>query len=162
ANVNSGLTLTGRGDPAQIPSRTVSGNFFDVLGVSMALGRALRPDDDREGSPAVVVLSDALWRQRFGADPSIVGAPLRPDARAFPAAGRAPRCFAYPAGVELWATIAHAEPDQVGNRNVGWLELVGLVKPGAAIDAVRTDLGAITDRLARTYHPSRGRETLSI
>src|SRR5262245_10932751 len=62
-----GVTLTGRGDPVVIDSAAVSGAFFETLGISAALGRALLPEDDRP-DVASVVLSDAIWRSRFGGD----------------------------------------------------------------------------------------------
>src|SRR5262245_33486210 len=68
SNAPHGLTLTGRGDPVRIPARIVSGNFFEVLGVGAALGRTLSADDERAGAPPAVTISDALWRQLFGAD----------------------------------------------------------------------------------------------
>jgi putative ABC transport system permease protein len=103
-NANGGMTLTGRGDPLLVPSRTVSGNFFATLGVQPALGRTLIPSDDDVASPPVVVLSDALWRRQFGADKTIVGAPLTLDGRPFTVAGVMPRQFTYPAGATMWVS----------------------------------------------------------
>jgi putative ABC transport system permease protein len=76
ANAPAGMTLTGRGEPVQIPMWIVSGNFFDVLGVSAALGRTLTSAEDVPNSQSAVTISHALWRDRFGADPSIVGQTL--------------------------------------------------------------------------------------
>jgi hypothetical protein len=162
ANVKGGVTLTGRGEPAQIPGRTVSGNFFTILGVTAALGRTLDPSDDRSGSPPVVMLSDAVWRQRFGADPAIVGAPLTLDGRVFLVAGIAPRDFSYPAGAQLWMTVAHETPELLNDRSVGWLEIIGLAKPGIAPADVRVDLAQAFQHITTTFHPARGREELTV
>jgi putative ABC transport system permease protein len=59
------------GPAAGVYGGVVSGNYFDVLGVQAAFGRLLRPEDDQPGSPAVVVLSDRLWRERFGGNPAM-------------------------------------------------------------------------------------------
>ncbi len=59
------------------PTQVVSGNFFSVLRVPMALGRPITPEDDHAGAEAVAVISHALWRRRFGSDPSMVGKPVR-------------------------------------------------------------------------------------
>src|SRR4030095_11262144 len=107
ANAPAGMTLTGRGDPAQIPMWIVSGNFFDVLGAPAALGRTLTPEDDVARSQPAVTISHALWSQRFGSDPAIVGQSLTLDGRAFIVTGVAPRGFAYPPGSQMWVTIAH-------------------------------------------------------
>jgi putative ABC transport system permease protein len=63
----------GSGDPERVNGAVVTANTFDVLGVQPVLGRAFADGEDREGGTAVVLLSEALWRRRFGADPSIVG-----------------------------------------------------------------------------------------
>jgi predicted permease len=59
------------------PTHVVSGNFFSLVRVPMAIGRPIMVDDDRAGAEAVAVISHALWRRRFGSDPSIVGKPVR-------------------------------------------------------------------------------------
>jgi len=68
----SQLTFTGE-SPEIIQGRAVSANFFDVIGVPMALGRGFTQAEGLPGGPSVIVLSDGLWRRRFGADPGIVG-----------------------------------------------------------------------------------------
>src|SRR5262245_20787126 len=72
-STNQSWTLSGRGEPVELMGRLVSWSFFDVLGVPPALGRTLLAEDDRRGVPRVVVLSHALWRERFASDPRIVG-----------------------------------------------------------------------------------------
>src|SRR3954447_17689686 len=65
------LTLTGAGEPEQIPFQYVSASFFPVLGVAPALGRPFTADEDRP-HPRVVVISDRLWKRRFSADPGVL------------------------------------------------------------------------------------------
>jgi putative ABC transport system permease protein len=162
SNAPAGMTLTGRGDPVQIPMWIVSGSFFEVLGVPAALGRTLTPQDDVPNSAASVTISHALWRQRFGSDPSIVGQSLTLDGRAFIVTGVAPPSFAYPPIAQMWVTIAHGVPEYESNRGVGWLEIIGRMKPGVTPDGARADLLIPLDDLTRRYHPSRGREDVSV
>src|SRR6266480_1367296 len=75
-STNQGWILSGRGEPVPVLGRWVTGNFFRVLGVHPARGRVFLPEEDRAGAPRVVVVSDAFWRQRLGADPAIVGQTL--------------------------------------------------------------------------------------
>jgi len=131
ANAPSGMTLTGRGDPIAIPMWVVSGNFFEVLGVPASLGRTLTSRDDVPNSSASVTISHALWRERFASDPAIVGQSLTLDGRPFVVTGVAPRGFAYPPVAKMWVTIAHGVPEYADNRGVGWLEIIGRMKPGA-------------------------------
>jgi putative ABC transport system permease protein len=162
ANAPAGMTLTGRGDPAQIPMRIVSGNFFHVLGVPAALGQTLTPADDVPNSPPAVTISHALWRQRFGSDPAITGQSLTLDGRTFIVSGVAPAGFAYPPDAQMWVTIAHGAPEYVDNRSVGWLEIIGRMKPGVTPIAARADLAIPLDDLTRRYHAARGREDVSV
>lgn len=67
------FNLTGTGDPERVSAARVTTNFFSVLGVSTQAGRTFVPDEGKDGNDNVVVLSDALWRRRFGANASVVG-----------------------------------------------------------------------------------------
>ena len=162
ANAPAGMTLTGRGDPVQIPMWIVSGNFFEVLGVAPALGRTLTPAEDVPNSQPTVTISHALWRDRFGADPSVVGQALTLDGRSFIVSGVAARGFAYPPQAQMWVTIAHGVPEYVENRSVGWLEIIGRMTPGTTPVAARADLAVPLDELTRRYHATRGREDVSV
>ena len=71
--------LTGAGDPTRITVDRVSGDLFEVLGTTPYLGRTIRPDEERPGSPRVLALSHAYWRSRFGGDPSVIGRSVRLD-----------------------------------------------------------------------------------
>jgi len=66
-------TLSGAAEPERLDGQRVSASYFSVLGVAPAIGRTFTPSDDRAGAPVAVVLSDALWRRRFNADPAIAG-----------------------------------------------------------------------------------------
>jgi predicted permease len=162
ANAVGGMTLTGRGDPVQIPIRVVSGNFFDVLGVPAAIGRTLTAREDVPNSPAAVTISHALWRERFGSDPGIVSQSITLDGRPFIVTGVAPRGFAYPPDAQMWVTIAHGVPEYVDNRSVGWLEIIGRMKAGVTPVSARADLVIPLDELTKRYHASRGREDVSV
>jgi putative ABC transport system permease protein len=67
------LNLTGRDEPERVQGLTVSASFLPLLGAQVQLGRAFLPEEEQIGHDKVVVLSDALWRRRFGEDPSLVG-----------------------------------------------------------------------------------------
>lgn len=73
ANAPQNFNLIGSGEPERLVAARLSSNLFSVLGVSPALGRAFTSDEEQSGNDRVVLLSDGLWRRRFGADPSIVG-----------------------------------------------------------------------------------------
>src|SRR5262245_29589063 len=71
--------FTGSGEPERLAVATVSAELFATLGVAPALGRAFTTEEDREGGEPVVVLSDSLWRRRFGSDPQVIGRAITLD-----------------------------------------------------------------------------------
>jgi hypothetical protein len=85
------VALAGGGAPERVRGAIVSGNYFSVLGVKPALGRAFGPDEDRSpGAAPVAVIGHALWKKRFGADPGLVGRSLLLSGREFMVVGIAP------------------------------------------------------------------------
>ena len=88
------LTLSGRGEPKQFQGMLVTANYFDVLGVSPAVGRTFGPDEDKNpGGDSVAVLSYRLWSREFGADPSVIGKSLTLNRHSYTVIGVAPNGF---------------------------------------------------------------------
>lgn len=145
-----GMALTGLGDPTQIESARVSGDFFNVFGTAPALGRTLLPEDDRVGAARTVVLTHRLWTDRFGADPSIVGTAVTLNGTATTVVGVMPPEFDFPKGVDAWAPLASSMNQRtIENRRAVFLQIVGRLKPGVTPEQARVELG----ELARAEEP---------
>jgi putative ABC transport system permease protein len=143
-SVNQGWVMTGRGEPAAIEGRWVSASFFELLGAQAALGRALRPEDDRPGAARVAVLSDALWRERFGADRAIVGQSLTLDGQPHEVVGVMPPAFQYPPKAELWTAVTAAAPAELlQHPGIGWMVVLGRLQDGATVEGGRAELTGI-------------------
>jgi len=150
----------------------VTGNYFDVLGVPMALGRAFRPEEDAEpGAHPVVVLSHRLWERRFDADPSVVGRSVTLNGQPFAVIGVAPEGFrgAYAPyfAPDLWmpmAMVAAAVPSTTNyleDREPRFIRLMGRLAPGVGVAEARAAVATIASRLAETYpETNRGVEAL--
>src|SRR5678816_2711234 len=82
--------LTGQGEPEQLTGGTLTPSLFPLLGIQPIRGRSFRDGDDRPGADKVVLISEALWKRRFGADPSIVGRTLTLNGAATTVVGIAP------------------------------------------------------------------------
>src|ERR1700687_1799684 len=91
-----GANLVGEGEPARISGAAVEPELFHVLGARPALGRPLLASDDRAGAPGAVVLSDGLWRGRFGADSGVLGRKVLLDDEPYTVIGVMPRGFDFP------------------------------------------------------------------
>jgi putative ABC transport system permease protein len=155
-STNQTWTLSGLGEPVELVGRLVSWSFFDVLGVRPALGRTLAADDDRRGAARVVVLSHALWRDRFGSDPRIVGAPIVLDGESFAVVGVMPDGFAYPAGVELWTPVVPGVSELAEQPGVWWMSAVGRLKPGVTLAQARRDMAARASSYNREKYQAPG------
>jgi putative ABC transport system permease protein len=148
-STNQGWVLALGDRPRGVSGRIVTANFFSVLGVAPALGRALVPEDDRVGAARVVVLSDALWRDVFGSAPDVVGRSIVLDGESFTVVGVMPRGFAYPRGAVLWTPVVPAVGAEVAeDAGVWWMSGLGRLAPGVSLGDARREMGA----LARAYN----------
>jgi predicted permease len=151
-------TLGGE-SPTQLMGAAASCNYFDVLGERPELGRVFVDEDcSVPGASAVVVLSDDLWRSRFGADPSIVGKSISLNRAKFVVIGIAAPGFG---GLDPWPSAFWApvtmqkalEParDFLNEDNTGWLGILGRMQAGVSIEEVRSDLRVIAARTDEQY-----------
>ncbi len=138
------------GEPERVTQYLVSSNFFDVIGVQPAVGRGFRPGEDELGREREVVLSDALWRRHYGADPAIVGRNIRLDDQDFLVVGIAAPKFEFPKAAELWTPYA-LKPAQRLNRGAGDFLAVARLRPGRTVENLSAELDAIGPRLAAQY-----------
>ena len=157
------LNLTGSGEPERIPAARVSPSLFRMLGVTAQIGRTLLDEEDQPGRDDVVVLSDELWRRRFGGDPGAVGRKIQLNGRAYQIVGVLPRDFQFPKLSDLFAmTIAEERPQiwkpfAIADRELspmGDFNYAGIarLRPGVSLSQ-----GA---RRAER-HPGRNREGIS-
>ncbi len=148
-------TLTGYGDPKTLSVATVTGNFFDVLGVRPALGTALRPaDTGSNGPPTVVVLSHRAWRNFLGADTAVVGHSVQINGRAIQVLGVLPEGFAVPGlDADAWVPVSWnpADRSQPWFRRAHFVRAVARLTPGATIERADASLQVVVRRLQQDY-----------
>lgn len=105
------VVLTRAGDPARLEAARVSASLFPVLGIEAAVGRTFGPEAEVLGRHRVAVLSDGLWRTRFGADPSIVGRPIRLNDESYVVTGVLAPAFRFPRLEQIFVMgIAGGQP----------------------------------------------------
>src|SRR5580693_807534 len=106
------FNLTGNGTPEQLDGKKVTANLFSLLGVSPALGRDFRPEDDVPGAPHVAILSHGLWLRRFGGDPQIVGKEILLNYEKCTVIGVMKRGLQFPdRETELWVPAQFSKED---------------------------------------------------
>ena len=144
------LTLSdGRTDPERFQGAAISFSLFDLLGARAALGRTFTAADDRRGAERVVLLSDMVWRNRYQADPAIVGRPVLVNAIPHVIVGVMPPAFQFPTNEKAWVPLDPHVRD--ARRDSRTLQVFARLKPGASQERAQQELGAIAARLASMY-----------
>jgi len=140
----------GAGAPVQATSIDVIANFFQLLGVQPALGRAFTPEDGRDGAPPIVILSDAWWRRQFNADPAIVGKAFDMNGRQTTVVGVLPKSFDFAAvfapgtKVDALTPVDLYGPVRSQGNN---FTFIGRLKPGISLVQATQDAAAVAPRL---------------
>ncbi len=120
----------------------VSGDFFDVLGATPVLGRALRREDDVVGAPPVIVLSYRAWQERFGGTPDVIGRSVvaQVNDENFKIVGVMPQGLDFPRGVDVWSAERATVPG--GDMTNVEIDMVGRLAPTATVEAAGEELSA--------------------
>ena len=149
-------TLTGVGEATQVRVQAVSHEFFSVLGVRPILGGPITEGSDRPNAQLEAVLSSRLWQSRFGGDPNIVGRFIELDDRPHQVVGVMPPGFRFVyEDVDAWTTaqVDRERPwREAGGR---FINVVGRVRAGTALDTARVDMDRIGRRLAAMHDFNR-------
>src|SRR3954470_5630866 len=140
--------LSGGAQPERIDGQRVSAAYFRTLGVSLAFGRDFQPSDDILNGPKVVILSDGLWRRRFGAEKKIVGQQVRFDDQSFTVIGVLPNSFenVLAPEAEAWTPLQYDSGNVSSMEAREWghhLRMIGRLRAGIDSDGARTDLAWI-------------------
>ncbi len=149
-------SIGGRGQPERVWGQGVTTNFFDVLELPMVLGRGFTSGED---SAPLIVLSETLWKSRFGADPQIIGKPILLSGRTFTVVGIAPAAFRsldqildtrfwVPLGLTR-QLVANLPPDHA--RDYHWLSVVGRMRAGVTRHEVEAELNTLSGRFSQSY-----------
>jgi putative ABC transport system permease protein len=152
------VSVTGGGAPERVEAGVVSPLFFDVLGVLPSLGRTFRADEEVLGQHRVVIITDGLWRRRYGADPGIINKSITVNTAEFQVAGVLPPAFTWSdAKIEMFFTLVVRGLPQAPSRASHGLEVYARLKPGVTVAQSRDEMDRIGNTLAATYpNESRG------
>jgi predicted permease len=135
----SDVGLVGAGDPVVIKAGSVTTEFFNVLGVPAAYGRTFNADDGKTGVEQTVVLSNALWNERYGGDMSVLGRDVTLNGVRRVVIGIMPAGFEFPAGVEAW-TPQVVRPS---GGNSMMFPVIGRLKPDVTINQARAQFDSV-------------------
>lgn len=141
-------TMTSTSEPERFDGQSVSASYFRVLGVQPALGRAFQETDDQFKGPHVVILSDRLWRRRFGGDAAIVGRQIKLDDQRYNVVGVLSKEFEniLAPSVDVWSPLQYETRNATVLDAQEWghhLRMVGRLRPGFQADQAKRELNLI-------------------
>ncbi len=149
------FTLAGTGDPEYIPGVRMTASMSRVLGIAPQIGRWFTAEEDAKHAD-VVLLSDSVWRTRFGADPGVLGRPLLLNGRSFVVIGVLGPGVAFPYKLtQIYSPISFSADDLASRGNV-FLNVAGRLRAGVTIAQSEAELRAIASALAREYPLNAG------
>jgi len=161
------LTLTGTDEPSIVNTAAVTPEIFPLLNAKPLAGRTFLPEDGKQGAAPVAVLSENLWRSRFGSNPALLGQSITLDMRSFTIVGILPASFRYPDGAprqDVWIPVAQ-DPlfgplmERPGVRLLG---VIGRLKPGVSLAQAQAEMNILGARLAREFPEQDSGSTLRI
>lgn len=155
-----GFTLTGSGEPERLHGEMISAGFFEILGVNAILGRTFTADDDRLGAEPTCLITEALWKRKFGGRRDIVGQRLIIDGVGRTVVGVVPALHLsiqnFQRGGppnEIYTPVGeYNEPRFYNARGSGWgMDAIARLKPGVTLDQARADMDRVSHDLAVAY-----------
>ena len=144
-------------EPEDLRSQRVTADFFKVLRAQPAIGHAFTAEEEVDGRHRVAVLSDGLWRRRFGGDPAIVGRTIPLEGGSYEVAGVMPPDFAYPVGAvrptDLWVPYVVPADERIRHpENVSiYLQSVARLKPGTSVEKAQAQMDQIAAALEQSH-----------
>jgi putative ABC transport system permease protein len=151
-------TIAGEGEPEQISGGVVSANYFDVVGLVPLRGRTFRAEENEPNNDGVIILSEGLWRERYGGDEAVIGRTLELNGRTREIVGVMPAHASFPPDWRFWTPQVFDEsfrdPENVLSLGIG---IVARLKPGVTVAQASADVARIVEqaKLAADFeHPT--------
>ncbi|HXE34320.1 MAG TPA: ABC transporter permease [Verrucomicrobiae bacterium] len=145
-------TLTGDGQPEDVPALRVTASAFPMLGVVPVVGGLFTSDDDQPGRDHVAILSEGLWTRRYGRDPSIVGKNIQINLESYRVAGVIRPILDYRVAANIWMPLAFAPAETApGTRSPHYIDVIGRLKPGGTIQEARDEFHRIAAFIVEQY-----------
>jgi len=147
--------------PERVISAAVSEDFFTILGASPIVGRFFRAEDHLQGAERTIVISEALWKRRFGSDPSIVGRPIKVRGTDRVVIGIASRRSDYPLGTQMWLPFVTSG---LANDPVDdWeYQAIARLAPGVKLTTAKAFVESVGQRNAKDFPAKRANSATSV
>ncbi|MBA2340503.1 MAG: ABC transporter permease [Pyrinomonadaceae bacterium] len=138
----------------------MSAQFFDVLGVKQALGRSFMAEEDRPGANRVCIVSDGLWKRRFGGDPSLVGKQLTLSGDSYTVIGVLPASYRFGTPTDIFVPIGLRADEMMERGSHPGIYAIARLKPGVTVEQARSELISMAQRISQQYGQAGNSATL--
>ena len=146
--LGSGFNLTGDGAPERLTGSRVSQQFFQVFRARPSHGRDFLPEEDQPNGPRVVMLSEGLWKRRFGGDPSLLGRAIRLNDEPYTVIGIMPASFRYPTTAELWTPLGI---DRTSREKANYLEISARLRDGVTMEKAQAEMDILSQQYEKAW-----------
>ena len=151
------VNLTGRESPERLAGSFVSANLFSLLGAAPIAGRAFSRDETEVGTARpLAVISEGLWRRRFGADSALLGRAVVLNGRQFEIIGIMPSTFTFFGATDVWLPITYYPNSSGMTRKDHSMTVVGRLQPNVTVASAATEMRTIAARLAAQFPLENG------
>ena len=144
------VTLLGEGEPEVVHATMADRDLFATMGIRPLRGRVFDRSED-QNAHRVALLSESLWRRKFGADPATVGKQIRLGSDSFRVIGIVPQRQAFPEWADMWMPMSLIEPGLRDRRKSHPLEVIARLKPGVRPEQAQAEIETIARRLSRDH-----------
>lgn len=149
------FTMLGSGRPVQVQAGIVSGNYFDVMGLSAVLGRTFGAVDDGAGADPVMMLTHGYWQRAFGGDPAVIGRGFQMNGRAVTVVGVLEPAPPFPGETDVFVNIVtsphHLDATMVHGRSHRMTDVFARLVPGADVTEAQVEVDRVAARMYGEY-----------
>ena len=147
--------LTGAGEPERLHGHMISADFFSALGVQLALGRNIRPEEDQAGAGPVVLIGDGLWKRKFASSQDVLGKSLTLNGKSYVVIGVAPSRLPVFSPTDVYVPIGQWTDPTFRDRRISMgMNSIGRLKPGVTFEQAHADMDRIGRNLEAAYPDS--------
>jgi predicted permease len=148
----SDMNLTGAGEPERLHGHMISAELFPTLDIPPILGRHFRPEEDQTGSAPVAIISDGLWKRKFGLSPDVINKTIALNGRAYTIVGVFPGRLPIFSASDVYTPIGQWDDPTFRDRRVGMgMFAIGRLKPEVSASQVGADMQSVAENLAVAY-----------
>lgn len=146
------FNMTGVGEPERLHAHMISAEFFPALGLQPLLGRNFTPEEDRAGSGPVAILSEGIWKRKFGSSPEVLGRSITLNGKVYTVVGVATGHITGLSVTDVYVPIGQWNDPTFRDRRVSMgMNSIGRLKPGVSIEQARADMNRVANNLAAAY-----------